>query len=823
MIAETETITRSAAPSTRPPTPKGLASPWFLDAVCLAALTLAAILFFRNVLFGQDFLFPWDFIEFMYPAQRFISDAIHAGALPLWDPHVLSGYPIIADPQVGLLYPPYLLYHLLPWQPALTLQAMMRLEVAHIALAGMGAYGLARVMGVGQLGSLLAGLVLMLGGFFPVHVQHVAWIASTAWLPFVLLFTVLALEQRRLVWVVGLAVALALSILGGYTQQGLLAAYTALALSGWWLWRAYRDGGGQGAWRAVGLVVVGLALGGLLTMAQTLPTLDTVRETIRSDTTRDWGQYGALLRTAVVSLVLPTAFGSPGDGPYLGGEVTHAQKYMGLAALALTIAAFAMPLRNAYANFWRGLTLVSALGSLGPDLYVYRLVLLLPLMSLFRRPSSLYPIALLGAAVLSGMVIDRLVQSRGTARRGAWLAVALSAVLALAYAVGAVHPGFWPTLLGWLPATWNLAPILKPEYAPTLQAVSRAMLPYALALLLLCLGFALARQGRRWLGVALALLVFLDLRAFTSGQIFNTLPLRHEILYDGVMLNGLEMPFMNRLLAGGMERWRVGMPKVGGAFRSGANVLGFEAMTGYNPLLLRRMLEYLRAIPSVNAPMFDVMNTRYLLTLGNSPDGVTTSETFADMVAGWGSGYMYVPRQPLDPAKFVLAGTAGGESLQLWENTQALPRFWAASDYKVIAAAEERLAALAAPDFDPQRAIILETEPGGSLTGRLAAPIGIERYDNNGFQVRVEVVGGDTLLFISVPYHPGWRAVVENQPAPILPADHMFMAVRIPQGAHSVRLDFAPTAWTVGLGMTLFGVALCVALLALGAWRAFKR
>lgn len=784
---------------------------WLVDLGCLAALALAALFFFRTVLFGQGYIFPWDFIEFMYPAQRFVSDAIHGGELPLWNPLVLGGYSIIADPQAGVLYPPYLLYHLLPWQPLLDMRALMWLEVIQIAVAGMGTYGLGRVMGIGRMGSLLAGLVFMLGGFFPVHVEHVTWVSSAAWLPYVLLCTALTLDRRRPIYAVGLAAALALSLLGGYTQQALLAAYTALALTLWWLWRTYREGRYQGAWRAAGLVVVGLTLGGLLTMAQTLPTLDTVRETIRSEAGRDWGQYGALSRAALVSLVLPTAFGSAGGVPYVGGEVTHSQKYLGLVALALVVVAFVIPLRNTYANFWRGLTVVAVLGSFGPNLYVYRLILLLPLMNLFRRPSTLYPIALLGVAVLAGMVIDRLQAPDASSRRAAWLAVALSGVLALAYAVGAARPGFWPRVLGWLPAQIELRAILDPQYAPTLQAVSLTMLPYAVALFLLGVGLLVVRRGRGVLALGVVILALLDLYAFNANQIFDSAQVDPASQY--------QMPFLDTVGAGGLGSWRAEMPDIAGNVNS-ANVVGVESLSGYNPLLLQRLLDYVAILPSVNSRLFDALNVRYLILTDAFQTPATPPRTFADVVAWWSAGTIAIPPQPLDPAQWSRVATTPDSRYALWENRAALPRFWGVDAYRVLPDAAARLAALRVPDFEPTRVALLETEPGGALTGRLAEPVSVDSYRNNGFQVRAEAVGSDALMLISVPYHPGWRAFVDNQPATVYPADHVFMAVRVPQGVHTVRLDFAPTAWMVGLWVTLLALAGCVVLLALDAWRA---
>src|SRR5574341_1499554 len=68
-----------------------------LSLVPPALLVILCLLFFHTALVGP-YVFPWDFTEIMYPFQRFVDSSIRAGEFPLWDPYVMSGYPIIGDP-----------------------------------------------------------------------------------------------------------------------------------------------------------------------------------------------------------------------------------------------------------------------------------------------------------------------------------------------------------------------------------------------------------------------------------------------------------------------------------------------------------------------------------------------------------------------------------------------------------------------------------------------------------------------------------------------------------------------------------------------------
>jgi uncharacterized membrane protein YfhO len=61
-------------------------------------------------------------------------------------------------------------------------------------------------------------------------------------------------------------------------------------------------------------------------------------------------------------------------------------------------------------------------------------------------------------------------------------------------------------------------------------------------------------------------------------------------------------------------------------------------------------------------------------------------------------------------------------------------------------------------------------------------------------------------------YYPGWKAYVDEMPAPIYRADYNFRAVSLPAGRSVVRFSYAP--WSFRLGILLSVVALAF----LGYW-----
>ena len=64
------------------------------------------------------------------------------GHLPLWNPYVFSGIPLLGDGQTAMFYPPNWLFFLLPAETALNLVVLLQFSIA-----GVGMFAFARTLG----------------------------------------------------------------------------------------------------------------------------------------------------------------------------------------------------------------------------------------------------------------------------------------------------------------------------------------------------------------------------------------------------------------------------------------------------------------------------------------------------------------------------------------------------------------------------------------------------------------------------------------------------------------------------------------------------
>src|SRR5207237_6601352 len=126
---------------------------------------------------------------FYFPLMSWAAQQLTQGHIPLWTPQVFGGYPIFADGEIGLAYPPVLLALLtLPVDRAFVL-----LRLLHVWLAAAGTFALVRAWGLPRTSAVLAGIVFALGSFLQAQIHHENIVRTAAWLPLIL-----ALVERAL-------------------------------------------------------------------------------------------------------------------------------------------------------------------------------------------------------------------------------------------------------------------------------------------------------------------------------------------------------------------------------------------------------------------------------------------------------------------------------------------------------------------------------------------------------------------------------------------------------------------------------------------------
>lgn len=200
--------------------------------LALATLIILTLIFFWKILLTNLILSGVDVFLYFYPYKAYAAESLRQGRLPLWNPHLFMGAPFLANSQVGLFYPPNWLFIWLdaPRQVAWSIGL-------HIALAGMLMFAFARhSLGLAWPAALVSAILFAFGGYLGAQVEHINQLQAAAWLPLLFLLYDFGLRRRnRRLWILLLAVIVALTLLAGHAQTVFISLF---GLGLYALWQA---------------------------------------------------------------------------------------------------------------------------------------------------------------------------------------------------------------------------------------------------------------------------------------------------------------------------------------------------------------------------------------------------------------------------------------------------------------------------------------------------------------------------------------------------------------------------------------------------------
>lgn len=195
-----------------------------------AAISLLTLLFFWKILLTNLILTGVDVFLYFYPYKAYAAEALRQGRLPLWNPHLFMGAPLLANSQVGVLYPLnwFFLWLEAPRQVAWSIGL-------HITLAGLFMLAFTRrALAMAWPSAFVAAILFAFGGYLGAQVEHLNQLQAAAWLPAVFLCYELSLQSgRRGFWLLLLALAIGLVLLAGHAQTAFISLF-GLGLYGLW-------------------------------------------------------------------------------------------------------------------------------------------------------------------------------------------------------------------------------------------------------------------------------------------------------------------------------------------------------------------------------------------------------------------------------------------------------------------------------------------------------------------------------------------------------------------------------------------------------------
>ncbi|GIK42490.1 MAG: hypothetical protein BroJett011_63230 [Chloroflexota bacterium] len=402
---------------------------WLTYLLAVIALITLTLLFFWKILLTNLILAGVDTFLYFYPYKAYASEALRQGRLPLWNPHLFMGAPLLANSQVGLFYPLNWLF--LWFDPPRQVTWSIGL---HIALAGGFMLAYARQsLKLSWPASLVSAILFAFGGYLGAQVEHINQLNAAAWLPLLFLLYDFGLaRERRWFWFLLLALAVALTLLAGHTQTVFISLF-GLGLYAFWRSSEWRMADGEwnsqfrihnslfslrsfasSLFRHLTPLAFAALLAAALAAVQLLPTAELSGLSIRSE--------GLTLREAVSfrlqpSMLLYTLLPPLGLdlSQVLGEAFGEWVAYVGVSGLILA-------LLGSWCALWRpeirrylwlaGSGLLLSLGWPYPVLYY-----VVPGFALFRVPARWLLLYAFAAAILAGFGLNALLHPAQTRPR----------------------------------------------------------------------------------------------------------------------------------------------------------------------------------------------------------------------------------------------------------------------------------------------------------------------------------------------------------------------------------------------------------------------
>jgi len=737
-----------------------------------------------------------------------------AGGLPVWNPWLHGGQPILSNPSYAAFYPPSWLVLAVPPAYALSL-----LAVLHAALGFAGAWVLARRLGAGRGGAALAALGYTGSGATLSLLNAFTLFCSMAWFPWVLAAgdAVLRAERpggwRRPALLGGLA--LGLQLLNGEPVTVVVSGLGLLALGASALPRP----------RTLPRLLVPVACGVALAAVQLLPTWGRLADSPRGGglDARQASTWSAP-PSRLVELVFPRFFGDPAqpqEGRFFGWKLHDrdfpyvASLYPGLLLSVLGVCALALwpiPRRAAWALGVLGGAFL-AVGRHNPLYDGLRRAV--PLLGMLRFPEKFAILTVASLAFAGALGWQRLLAEREAGRRAAAdFPLALSLVL-LATACtltgvlyGQPRAALWfirghggPTL-GEAGALRGLAYLRQEAWAAVLTALA--------VVLLLALCRARRPPARALTAAAVALLAA-DLWHYGHGLVV-TLP----------AADYREPPPLARLLA----------PAVGPESRLYVQ----PAPDGQPDLVLRsrdvhlapvralvgRLEPYSGSLWGIHYALnedYDLMLTgwgRIAMTVLGSEWKLPDPALAYRYLGAWNVGAMLLRKTP-EQWTAEVAHDRGALPVRPVRNPFRLPRYRFVPRVGFQDSFGSALYLSRQEGYQAQRRehAVREGEAPADVDYP-QVPQPLELADQGG-RIRLRYrAPGKAFFVVATTYDEGWRAAVDGAPVRVYLTGLCQLGVELPAGEHSLRLEYHDPRVGVGAAISLLALAVCAAAFAYG-------
>lgn len=404
-----------------------LSKSWPFIVITLVIFTFHIRLFFPELSiyitpdYGRSDSWHLSIANKFYYAQE-----LKKNRIPIWNPHIGTGYPTLAEGQTAIFFLPNLVFfRLLPfiWAYNLTL-------VLSFITAGIGTYLFCRSLNLNKFASTYAGTIFPLGGFFVFHVQHHNLLQTASIMPLLFWAVNEFLKTKRIIFLIISSLLLSQQIFAGFPQ---ITFYSLIFILIFTTLRYFLDP--HIKLYSILIILITATWGVLLSAIQVLPSYEFFNISARELSPGKILEEFPYNFKNLLQFLNPFILGSPQNGTYpiwIPGEwgiFWENTAYIGLLPIILAISTLPTLFakknadkNKAYIVLFGLLLFISLAFSLGRNT-PFQTVFSFPPFSLFRVPSRFLLVTQFSFIVLSGIYFNKLSRLKITSSLLFFLAV----------------------------------------------------------------------------------------------------------------------------------------------------------------------------------------------------------------------------------------------------------------------------------------------------------------------------------------------------------------------------------------------------------------
>jgi len=727
----------------------------------------------------------FDVLRQLYPWKTFAISSFKNSSFPLWNPYNFSGAPLLGNIQSAVFYPLNILYFFigqkLGWLILVILQPF---------LASIFMYLFCRQIKLAIFGAFVSSIAFSYSLFMSVFLEYNSYFHVILWLPLILYAFEKLIVRINPFYTLLFVVSIVCSLLGGHLQlSALVFVFTVVYIFFRLLNLQNRKKIRYGI-LFICLLTLGLGISGI----QLLPTFELIQFSARVPQS-----YGFLRDTLLIQpyqlilFLIPDLFGNPATRNYLINDTYPGNAvYVGLISFAFALFSLRLIKRNYFVCFFFIMSIILLLflvRSPFSDLF-YRFNI--PLISTSSPTNAIFLLSF-SMSILAGFGID------------SWRKASKKSFFLIMLAIAGIFTAVWLFALTDYGKQISIRNLL---YSTMIFSIFGAIFLIG----------TFVQNRKNFLAVLLIGITAFDL--FYFFQKFN------PFVPSQLIFPSTRITTWVRENAGVNRIWGYGFALLEANF---ATQYSFFSPDGYDPLYPKWYGEFIQSSRDgkINTHFTNQTRSDAVIAPGFGETDLAMNKSRLKVLDLLGVKYILDRKENASSQKtfplerFSLVFEQDG--WKVFENKKALPRAFLVSSYLVAKSPQDFEKLFFAKDFDPSKTIVLEKNLQNQHfnDSNHRSDVQIISYTPNEIKLKTNA-DGNSLLFLSDTYFPGWKAYVDTHETRVYKANYSFRAIVVPSGSHKIIYVYEPESFSLGLKITIMSIILLIIALFLISKKSFK-